>query len=415
MKSPLVILREMGTPGKYGVEGQLRTADEIAELRDISAQLADYLTALDTAENKAANWIEAHTELILFGTHWLDRSITLGAEKEALALLEGLGDVAGLVLSVRDIKDRAISTFGPDSALGQAINQARPLLPPALIEGVPLPELPSLPATIIPEKVQPPEKPRRKWWQRGPLAVADQPDKTAALAQEWQEARNEITGQQSDRHYYVDSLMAWVGDTLSGDAADPAVAMEYQDPKKIAAMAGADHARALIELTLPVRRLAANYAGLVELLDEQKISAFANALPALFPAKNTEEAATLRGLLLKDYKSASFADIALTAVERREDQMLLFETALRLEPELRLKGANTPAEVLERIRRETVSADPLPRRALHLARYKLQLQEAPRDNGPTLRELFSRALSHFEAALEETLRPRSRPGASPRR
>lgn len=395
---------------------------DAAALHDIRDSLARYMAALDERAAQQRNWLHQHESLLLIAHHRLGLFVGQGMEWDAIYMAEILGDAGGIVLATDGLAGRAREAFGADSKL----LRPRPLLPKYLSDPVAMPDLPDglIPAPVVAPEPEPPS-PGRKWWKPGWLSKKpDENIETPHAArqrkrQEWQDAQDQITALQSDRHYYVDSLMDWVGDALAADQADDAQMRGYRNPRKIAQLAAQDHAAETAQDIAAMQLRMALYTNLATLIDTQHIAEFAASLPILFEQPDTAFMRQIRDTLLQDYQVVSFAELALTKVKNRDDQWLLFKTALEHEPELKFTGLKKRGEILDRIREETEKKHhPLSEKALRLARKKLDAMEDMREEGVkrrpqpvTLADLFNAAVDVIEEAIS---RRRDAARAAPR-
>lgn len=384
---------------------------DAAALHDIRDSLARYMAALDERAELQRNWLQQHETVFLIAHHRLDLFIGQNMEWDAIYLAELLGDAGGIVLATGGLAGRARETFGADSKL----LRPRSLFPQHLRAPVPMPGLPDglIPAPVIAPEPEA-QAPGKKWWKPGWLSKKpDENTETPHAArqrkrQEWQDAQDQITALQSDRHYYVDSLMDWVGDGLVSDKPDDAQMRGYQNPRKIAQLAAQDHAAETAQDIAAMQQRMALYTSLATLIDTQHIAEFAASLPILFEQPDTAFMRRIRDTLLQDYQVVSFAELALTKVKNRDDQWLLFKTALEHEPELKFTGLKKRGEILDRIRVETEKKhNPLNEKALRLARKKLDAMDDMREEGVkrrrpqpvTLVELFNVAVEVIEDAI----------------
>ncbi|MDI1226167.1 MAG: hypothetical protein PSY14_00585 [bacterium] len=395
-------------------------AVSLLEIRD---SLAGYLAALDDRAARHREWLQSQEALVLVAHHRVSQLVGQGLERDAIYTTELLGEVAGIVLATGGLDKLARKSFGANTDMlrPRALIPARfteNIIPPDLPDGlIPVPVVAPEPETAAPEK--PWWKP--DWMKKKPEAPAESPHAARQRRrQEWQDAQDEITSLQSDRHYYIDSLMDWVGDSLASNGAQDAQMQGYQNPKRIAELATRDHAVGMLKNVAELQQSAVLYTDIATMLDEQRITEFAAMLPELFAKPDTAIARTLRETLLQDYHSVSFAEIALTKVAHRDDQLLLFRAALEVEPELKFTGLKKRGEILDRIREETEKKHkPLSDKALRLARKKLDAMDEAREDGVkrrrpqpvTLSDLFNAAVD----AIEEALIRRKSAAPAPRR
>lgn len=400
--------------------------ETLSQMRD---QLSDYLSTLERNTDSVNAWLHKHQNSVIVGHHQLNRSVSLKNEKDALQALKDLGETAGFVLSMQDFKGQAEAAFGAESAVVKEIAKHALGVPKAILEDLPEIKLPdqNAPAAYIPPLPQPelpeaePEKKRSMWnpatWfgkaereeeEARKNAEAEAQRKIDEIKRHWRLVRSELIGLQSDRHYYVDSFMDWVGETLAPQQADESEAKKlmekYQNPQFVIDLAVKDYAEVMEVKVGMVKDRALLYSKTAALIDEQRIGEFAALLPALFPKSETSESKQLKELLLQDYKVVSFAEMALDRVTKRDDQLLLLKTALAYEPEFKLAGLNGKTQVFERILKETTAAqDPLDPSALSLTLKKLGIGN---DNGAAVIDLkgpgktvFERLATRFNTTL----------------
>jgi hypothetical protein len=373
--------------------------EDVTTLSQMRDQLSDYLNTLERNTDAINLWLQKNQPQLIMGYHRLVRTVKYQKdEQEALKTLAAFGDAAGFVLSIGDFAGLSDAVFGANSALSQEIRRSQVGVPPKILEELPeikLPD-PNAPPKIIapppppPEPEKEPEK--KKWWQpsgwfkkdnkpAGPdpeEVAAEEQRRAEELRRHWRLVRGELISLQSDRHYYIDSFMNWVGETLAPEkgSATPNVdkLMEtYQNPQYVIDLARSDYDLVINVKAQGVRDKASAYSKTASLIDEQKISEFAALLPTLFPKTETNETKQLKEFLLQDFGVTSFADMALTRVKSRADQLLLFETALKYETEIRLTGQPTKRDIFEYIFAQTTDAnDPLDSRAIKLALDKMR-------------------------------------------
>lgn len=407
-----------------------RLPEDLGTLSQMRDQLGDYLTTLERNTDSVNAWLAASQNGIIIGLHQLNRAIAERKEQDAVAALTRLGDAAGFVLTIQDFRSLAETSFGRDGAFAQAVAAIEPGFPKKILEELPEIKLPGADAPAIAAPPPPPPPPpepqkpasKKKWWSPGTWFEGD--DDGAANAEEeaqrrideikrhWRLVRSELISLQSDRHYYIDSFMDWVGETLApeGGAEDPDAAKlmeKYQNPQVVIDLALRDYAEVMEVKAGQLRDRALLYSKTAALVDEQRIAEFSAMLPALFPKTETAETAQVKALLLQDYGVASFAEMALDRTARRDEQLLLLKTALVHENEFRLSGLSTPAQHFERVLRETLMAqDPLDSEALTVVIGKMKTGKPGDDNkligldaaGPSV---FERIATRFADRPEE--------------
>ncbi len=409
--------------------GDFKLPQDLATLSQMRDQLSDYLNTLERNTDSVNAWLLKHQNSVIVGHHQLNRSVSLKNEKDALQALKDLGETAGFVLSMQDFKGQAEAAFGVDSAVVKEIAKHSLGVPKAILEDLPEIKLPdeNAPAAYVPPLPQPelpepePEKKRSMWnpatWfgkderaeeEARKSAEAEAQRKIDEIKRHWRLVRSELIGLQSDRHYYVDSFMDWVGETLSPQKESEAEAKKlmekYQNPQFVIDLAVKDYAEVMDVKVGMVKDRALLYSKTAALIDEQRIPEFNALLPGLFPKSETSESKQLKQLLLQDYKVVSFAEMALDRVTKRDEQLLLLQTALLHEPDFKLAGASSKTQVFERILKEVTAAqDPLDASALSLTLKKLGIGN---DNGAGLIDLknsnktvFERLATRFNGSL----------------
>ncbi|MEZ0260884.1 MAG: hypothetical protein ACAH80_07730 [Alphaproteobacteria bacterium] len=400
-----------------------KNPETLAKMRD---QLSDYLGTLERNTDAINAWLQKNQAELITGHHQLVRAIKYQKdETAALKILNGFGDAAGFVAAMQDFTKLADENFGANSTFAQEIKRLQLGVPAKILEELPEMKLPG------PEDDQPvivaappppppaPEPEKKKWWQpsgwfggkkdegpKGPSQAeidAENQRREDELRRHWRLVRGELIALQSDRHYYVDSFMEWVGETLAPEDGKPkddnalAKLMEkYQNPQTVIDLARKDYSDVVDVKAQALRDRAVTYSQTASLLDEQRIDAFTNYLPTLFPKVETNETKQMKEFLLKDFGAASFAELALNHVKDRRKQLDLLEMALKHESEFKLSGATTKRDVFQRILRETTAAkDPLDPRALDITLKKLRSQPGKEDLADLI-DLKSKTPSVFE-------------------
>lgn len=383
--------------------GQFRLPEDLNTLSTMRDQLGDYLNTLERNTDSVNAWLATNQNDIIVGLHRLNRALGLKDEAGAIKHLKELGDKAGFVLSIQDFGTLADAAFGANSAFVAEAKKVERGIPKRILEDLPeikMPD-PNAPVAVVAPPPPPPvdeeaEKKGKKWWNPG--TWFDKSEERAAEARKnseeeaqrkieeikrhWRLVRSELISLQSDRHYYVDSFMDWVGETLAPEKpmTDPEMQRlmeKYQNPQIVIDLAMEDYAQVMDVKANALRERAMLYSKTAALIDEQKIAEFAALLPALFPKHDTVETKQVKDLLLQDYSVASFADMALLRVERRDEQLLLLKTALQLEPEYKLTGTKNAPEIFERVLKEVLAAEsPLDSSALRLTIDKLKAGKA---------------------------------------
>ncbi|MBI1216001.1 MAG: hypothetical protein GC185_09310 [Alphaproteobacteria bacterium] len=415
--------------------------DTLARMRD---ELSDYLNTLERNTDSVNAWLDANRNDVIVGHHQLMRAIVQDKdEQKALAVVKNLGDLAGFVLSMQDFSAMAEKSLGKDSGLQKTIAAISPGIPAKILEELPSLRPPTdeeLKAREI-ERIEPTEEEleaaRRKWWNPGSWfgkteeelkaeADAESQRKIDAIKRHWGLVKTELVALQSERHYYIDSFMDWIADTMQPvefdkSEAEVARAMDsYQSPQYVIDLAHEDYGKVIHGKALALREQALDYSKTAAFIDEQKIGDFIKILPSLFPETETVETQLAKQLLLKDFGVVSFAEMALEKVKDRKDQLALLETALKLEPAFKLTNEKTEAQIFNRILNEvTAQKDPLDSRALTVTLDKFRPAKGFKDGQTaqitglaaggetvftTLAKRFDSKLPEFKKALADLLR-----------
>src|SRR5690606_34563792 len=110
------------------------------------------------------------------------------------------------------------------------------------------------PVAIVPVANAPaePEQPKKGFWSsvsgwfKGKDPEEEAREQEAAVRRQWRNVRSELVSLQSDRHYYIDSFMDWVGENLEPEnpGTPPAAALmeQYQNPQYVIDLAQRDYA-----------------------------------------------------------------------------------------------------------------------------------------------------------------------------
>lgn len=375
----------------------------LARLRD---QLSDYLSTLERNTDSINEWLTSNQDSIIVGHHQLVRAIThTKDEQKALETFKGLGDIAGFVLNLQDFEALAKSQFGDNSTLAATMRKTAHGFPAKILEDLPEIKMPkdgesveavgivpvsatgtsSMPAPKVPE-LDLPEKKKGFWTSVGGIFKGTDPveearQKEDAVRRQWRSVRSELVSLQSDRHYYIDSFMDWIGENLAPEdpkvIADPLM-LQYQNPQYVINMAQQDYAEVNEGKTKRLNTQALAYSRIARTFDEQKIDDFIAFLPSLFPKTETAESRNLKKLLLTDYGVASFAELALTQVKDRKDQLALLSTALTLEAKFEIAGLKSDAQIFEKVLGETLAPTPLDPQALQITLDKLKKRDKAR-------------------------------------
>ena len=382
---------------------EFKLPDDVGTLSQMRDQLSDYLNTLERNTDSVNAWLSKHQNTIIVGMHQLNRALSQKDEQKALKAFKDLGETAGFVLSVQDFGKAAEEAFGKGSKLGQEISKTQVGVPKAIIEELPELKLPdanapaaAAAAAPAPEPEPAKEESKKSIWNPGTWFKSDNSSSQNAeeeaqrkideIKRHWRLVRSELISLQSDRHYYVDSFMDWVGETLAPEdgVADPdtdKLMEKYQNPQIVIDLALKDYAEVMQVKAGVVRDRALLYSKTAQLIDEQRIAEFATMLPALFPETETVESAQMKALLLQDYGVESFAEMALDRTERRDEQLILLKVALDHEKEFKLSGLSAPAQHFERVLKETLAVnDPLDTEALSVAIKKMKTGKPEDDN-----------------------------------
>ena len=361
----------------------------LARLRD---QLDDYLSTLERNTDSINGWLSENQNEIIVRHHQLVRAITHDKnETKAEAALKNLGDMTGFVLNLQDFEKLAAEQFGKNSKIVQAIAQAPRGFPARILEELPEISMPKdgeevAPVAIVPVTNAPvePENPKKGFWSsvggwfKGKDPEEEAREQEEAVRRHWRNLRSELVSLQSDRHYYIDSFMDWIGENLEPEnpQAPAAPLMEqYQNPQYVINLAQRDYAEVNEGKTRRLAEQSLSYSHIARTIDEQRIGAFITLLPDLFPKTETQESKQLKTLLLTDYGVASFAELALTHVKDRKDQLALLSAALTHETTFEIAGLKTGAQIFERVLGHVLDARPLDSSALQLTIEKIKKRE----------------------------------------
>lgn len=361
----------------------------LARLRD---QLDDYLSTLERNTDSINGWLSANQNEIIVRHHQLVRAITHDKnEAKAETALKNLGDMTGFVLNLQDFEKLAADQFGKDSQIVKAITTAPRGFPAKILEELPDITMPEAGEDVAPVAIVPvanvpdeQEQPKKGFWSsvggwfKGKDPEAEAREQEEAVRRHWRNVRSELVSLQSDRHYYIDSFMDWIGENLEPESpqAPSAPLMEqYQDPQYVINLAQRDYAEVNEGKTRRLAEQSLDYSRIARTLDEQRIGEFINLLPNLFPKTETPESKQLKTLLLTDYGVASFAELALTHVTDRKDQLALLSAALTHETKFEIAGLKSGAQIFERVLGHVLDAKPLDSSALQLTIEKIKKHE----------------------------------------
>lgn len=359
----------------------------LAHLRD---QLGDYLSTLERNTDSIREWLDSQQNNIIVGHHQLVRAIELEAdEKKALKVLSSLGETAGFILNLQDFPALARARFGEGSALEKALAAVPRGVPADILEDLPQVRVPKETDTVeaiglttrveIPEADTAPEK-KGFWSSIGGVFKGSDPEEEArrkeeAIKRHWRNLRSDLISLQSDRHYYVDSFMDWVGENLAPEDPDVSAAalmQQYQNPQYVLDLAQRDYDEVNKDRTRRLNTQAIEYSRLAHMLDTQDIKGFIAQMQALFPREETPESKRSKQLLLTDFGVASFAELALSHVKKDEDRIALLSAALSYEPKFEIAGLKSGAQIFERVLGETLKPEPLDPAALEITLGKLR-------------------------------------------
>lgn len=349
---------------------------KLALMRD---QLSDYLATLERNTDAVNTWLNENKESVILGHHKLFRAVTLDKNEDtAIKVLQGLGTAASFVLSLQDYDALGTAQFGADSAFSKELAKIKPGVPAEILED--LPEISSIDknnAAEVTFEAKPTTAPAAQeeekgaWWSSVSnwFKKDTKREEEEAKRQEedvrrkWLDLRRDLIALQSEQHYYVDSFMDWVGETLAPEETGsdtPDLMLQYQSPAYIIALAQDDYAGVMVTKADLLREDALSYSKLATMLDKQDIKAFAAEIPALFPKEDTTESLHLRSMLLQDFDAVSFTDLALSHPKSRDDQALLFNRFLDLGHKIVLRTGHSDIAAFDRVFAEvTAENDPL--------------------------------------------------------
>lgn len=350
---------------------------KLALMRD---QLSDYLATLERNTDAVNKWLNENKETVILGHHQLFRAVALEKnEDKAVKVLQGLGTAASFVLSLQDFDTLGTKQFGANSAFGKELAKIKPGVPAEILED--LPEISSIDkndAAEVTFEAKPKTAPAAKeqeekgaWWSSvsnwfkkdTKREEEDAKRQEEDVRRKWLDLRRDLIALQSEQHYYVDSFMDWVGETLAPEEAGsdtPDLMLQYQSPAYIIALAQDDYAGVMVTKAGLLREDALSYSKLATMLDKQDIRAFTSEVPSLYPKEDTDDARHLRHMLLKDFDAVSFTDLALSHPKSRDDQALLFNRLLNLGHKIVLRTGHSDVSIFDRIFAEvTAKNDPL--------------------------------------------------------
>lgn len=379
---------------------QSKDIDMLNDMRDL---LGDYLATVERNTDAVNHWLSANRHKIILSHQRLDRAIYQKDEAAAAALIASMGDAAGFVLSLQDFRAKSEAAFGKDNKFLKAAASVKDRLPDALQE--PLPRIDSFEKyfPFLQQDLPVATEESEKWWDaasgwfnRKEKRKAEQERK---LFSQLQTVQAEILGLQSDRHYYIDSFMEWVADSMGANTPDNAALMQqYKNPAHVIALAQADYREAVETRANAVRDAALDYARLAGAIDRQDMRwAMDDRL-----RKNSEADRQLQAILLEDYQSLSFAEIILNNVKSRTDMaraLALFYAGPDSPPlPMIFSNAEAPDAIFEKFFRLTLDREnPLPPAALEgviktILREYSRSPEALLFSGGGAKNIFQRAV-----------------------
>lgn len=367
--------------------------DDVHVLAHLRDQLGDYLSTLERNTDSIREWLEEQQNNIIVGHHRLVRAIERdGDEKKAVKILQELGDTAGFILNLQDFAALARARFGADGALEKAIAAVPRGVPADILEELPAVRVPKATDTVeaigLQTRIDIPPLPddgeKKGFWSsiggmfKGPDPEEEARRREEAVKRHWRQLRGEIISLQSDRHYYIDSFMDWVGENLEPEEPEAPTAglmQQYESPQYVINLAQRDYDEVNTERTRRLNLQALEYSKLAQKLDTQDIQGFIALMPTLFPREETPQSKRSKELLLTDFGVASFAELALTHVKKDADRIALLSAALSYEPSFKIAGLQSGAQVFERVLGEVLKPEPLSPEALHIALKKLRGRE----------------------------------------
>lgn len=364
--------------------------DDVHVLAHLRDQLGDYLSTLERNTDSIREWLSEQQNSIIVGHHRLVRAITFDKnEQKAQKVLGELGETAGFILNMQDFAALAEKQFGKDSKLAQTLSAAKRGFPADILEDLPEVRVPKDGDTVeaigLQTRVEIPgmeieEQKKGFWSSLGGMFKGNDPEaearhKEEAIKRHWRNLRSELISLQSDRHYYIDSFMDWVGENLQPEEPETSAAalmQQYQSPQYVIELAQNDYAEVNNVRAARLNTQALEYSALAQKLDTQDITGFIALMPGLFPRDETPETKRSKELLLTDFGVASFAELALTHVKADADRIALLSAALSYEPKFQIAGLKSDTQIFERVLGETLKTEPLDPAALELTLNKLR-------------------------------------------
>ena len=372
---------------------------DLVSLSGLRDQLALALLTLEQNTDRVVGWLRDNRESIIIARRQLQRAL-IGNKAQEVDVLKTVkaidADVLGFVLDSPDFKTLAENSYGfaTDGPVNTYLSGLQLGLPARLLESLPDIVVPdsvgeTLAKTTIADQPAAPadETPKPKsgggigdWFKSRAQRDAEEAETAyRGMIDHWRKMQRDLIGLQSDRHYYIDSFMDWVGENLS--PTDPqqdfaAILRRYQHPAFMLQRAQEDFDEAQRLRAEKIRDEAETYSALAGLLDAQDIKGFIARLPDLFPYPDTASAQDLRRLLLRDFGCESIADIAMLRVRKPDDVADLFDAACRYEKELRLDGHQYNSYAFDKVLTRVVISQNLPARMLTTALRKFALKPA---------------------------------------
>lgn len=399
------------TPGSlaYLLEQKQTLEGNVQSLSQLRDQLALALATMEQNTDRISAWLKDNREEIIVARHQLMRTI---ARKDIQAFNklvygDGMTTIAGFVpadpknsanqhrfdiirflLSDGEIMKATVSSFGEQDPFVITLNNIPAGLPASLIEALPVMHIPDDIAQQVtqaqsvvvsnPTPATTPSKDSKKnktgilsgWFKDKAQRETEQTEQAyQGMLNHWRQIHRDLMGLQSDRHYYIDSFMEWVGENLSPSKPDQnfaAIMTQYRHPAYVIARAQEDYDHVLTVHTKALLDEAAVYSKVAQLLDTQDIAAFIKEMPVLFPRPDTQPAAEMRRLLLADFAASSFVDIALEHVKTPSDRLALFEAAMAFEDQIKIKGSTKPPAIYQTILTAVADDKTLPLQAITL-------------------------------------------------
>lgn len=341
----------------------LNLPKDVQSLSALRDQLGDYLSTVERNTDAVNTWLSSNNDKIILSHQQLERAFKGKDAANAASLLAGMGDIAGFVLSLQDFRAKSEAAFGKDNAFLKAAAGISDSLPAALLEALPkiaIPEkinLTDIAAAGLPAK----EDEQKNWWSSASgwfnKKEKKQKEQERQFHQQLRNVKAEILGLQSDRHYYIDSFMGWVADTMSPEAFDsagmapdsPAKMLQYHDPAHIIGIAQADYQEAVENRAREVRDAALAYSRTASALDRQDIPVIIKDIKDIFSRQATQTGLLIKKNLLQDYEAVSLNEIILKHIGSRADQARLLRSSLtEIQEVLAFSDAKTPESIFEK-------------------------------------------------------------------